>query len=244
MPALFPDRFAGRSFVVTGGTGGIGRATADRLHAEGARVLVTGRTEEKLKDAAAAGLDTLANDAADPAAAGALADAVKDRFGALDGAFLNAGFAEFGTLADTTAEGIDRVFAVDVRGVLLHAQALAPLMNDGGSLLFNASVAPQLQQPSSLVYASAKGAVLTAVRVLAKELAPRVRVNAVSPGPVATDAFDVVDDAVVDWLKGRSALGRFADPAELAAVACFLLSEEASYVVGSNVVADGGMVTL
>lgn len=250
MARTFPGRFDGRSFVITGGSGGIGRATAGRIVAEGGRVLVTGTNADKLTAAAEAipGLLTLQNDAADPAAADVLADAAKEAFGTLDGAFLNAGFGVMGPLAEVTAEDFDRQYAVNVRGVLLHAKALAPLVKDGGSLLVTGSVAKWLGMDGGVLYNSTKGATRTMSRVLAKELSGRgVRVNEISPGPIETGFFDRVgmpeDEAkqMEEGITSQVPLGRFGTAEETAAVACFLLSSDASYVTGADYVVDGGM---
>ena len=250
MPRTFPGRFDGQSFVITGGSGGIGRATAARVVAEGGRVLVTGTDADKL-DAAAdeiPGLLTLRNDAADPDAAGELAAKAKERLGALRGAMLNAGFGVMKPLGEVTAYDFDRQYAVNVRGVLLHAKALAPLVGDGGNLLITGSIAKWLGMEGGSLYNSTKGATRTISRVLATELAGRgVRVNELSPGPIGTDFFARTGmtaeerAGTVDAITGMVPLGRFGTPAEVAAVACFLLSDDAAYVTGSDYVVDGGM---
>ena len=249
----FPGRFAGQSFVITGGSGGIGRATAARIVAEGGRVLVTGTNDEKLAAAAEAipGLLTLNNDAADPAAAEELGAKAKVHFGTLDGAFLNAGFGVMKPLAEVTAEDFDRQYHVNVRGVVLHAKALAPLVREGGSLLVTGSVAKWLGMEGGSLYNSTKGATRTVSRVLAKELAPRgVRVNELSPGPIGTDFFDRTgmsaeeQKATAEGIRSMVPMARFGTPDEVAAVACFLLSDDAAYVTGSDYVVDGGMAMM
>ncbi|MEM9701434.1 MAG: SDR family oxidoreductase [Planctomycetota bacterium] len=250
MSRTFPGRFDGQSFVITGGSGGIGRATAARIVAEGGRALVTGTNAEKLKAAAEAipGLITLQNDAADPAAAHTLADKAKEAFGTLDGVFLNAGFGVMEPLSEVSAEDFDKQYAVNVRGVVLHAQALAPLLKEGGAVLITGSVAKWLGMEGGVLYNSTKGATRTVSRVLAKELSGRgIRVNEISPGPIGTDFFDrtgMPDDQkeqMTEQIKSQVPLGRFGEPEEVAAVACFLLSDDAAYVTGSDYVVDGGM---
>jgi NAD(P)-dependent dehydrogenase (short-subunit alcohol dehydrogenase family) len=243
-------RFTDKTFVVTGGSSGIGKATAQRLAAEGATVIITGTNAEKLESAAAdiPGAITLVNDAGDPTAANALADLVRAKADKIDGAFFNAGFGNFAPHTDVTTEEFDSEFAVNVRGPLLQAQALSGLIRDGGSIAITGSIVNRMGMQGGAIYSATKGAVRALVRVLAAELAPRnIRVNSISPGPIGTDFFDRtgMDEETMNQMaaqiQAQVPLGRFGQPEEVAGVATFLLSDDASYVTGSDYTVDGGM---
>jgi NAD(P)-dependent dehydrogenase (short-subunit alcohol dehydrogenase family) len=242
--------FAGKRLLVTGGSSGIGRAAVGLLCRAGARVLATGTFAERLAalETSCPGVMARVNDAGDPAAADALAAAVRECLGGLDGAFLNAGTASFEPLPALTAEAVDRQFAVNVRGPMLQVRALAPLIADGGAVVLNTSIARESGLPGAAAYAASKGALRSLVRVLAAELAPRgIRVNAVSPGPIATDFYaragmpEPAVAAIAASVQEKVPLGRFGTPEEAARVALFLLSGLAAFVTGSEYVVDGGL---
>ena len=241
-------RFDGKTVLVTGGTAGIGLATAKRILSEGGKVFATGSRDESVAAAKAAlpGAIVLKNDASDPAAADALAAAIAEE-GRLDAAFLNAGSGRFTPLAELDAAEIDRHFDVLVKGPLLQARALAPLLVDGGAIVLTGSIVHLKGYQDSAAYSAAKGAVRTLVRSLARDFAPRgIRVNGVAPGPIATEFFSragMTEAEITELSKGLTALvplGRVGTPEEVAAVATFLLSHEASFITGAEYVVDGG----
>ncbi|MFQ1702104.1 SDR family oxidoreductase [Loktanella agnita] len=244
-------RFIGRTVLITGGTSGIGLATAKRIAAEGGEIIVTGTTEEHLQDAAnqlPTNSHVLKNDASDPAAAQQLAQEVKERVGQLDAAYLNAGFGKNMATEDVDATGFDAMMDVNVRGVALQMAALKPLMKDGGAVLVTSSVAPYLGGPKGAIYAATKAACLAMARSWARDLAPRnIRVNAVAPGPIETNFFEDLGEGgdkaaqMKKQISDNVPLGRMGKPEEVAAVTTFLLSDDAAYVTGSEYMCDGGM---
>lgn len=246
-------RFDDQAFVITGGTSGIGLATALGLAREGGRVLVTGTSPDKLRQAEGAheGIHGLLNDAGDPAAAEALAAEAERQFGRIDGAFLNAGKGGHASLDEITPEFFHDQVNLNLGGVVFGARALVPLIRDGGAVLATGSAAQEKGYPGQMIYSATKGAVRAFARALAAELAPRgVRVNTLMPGPVETEFFarhgfdaETVDQ-ILEAIGQSNPLGRVGRAEEAAAVALFLLSDASSFVTGANYAADGGQVEL
>ncbi len=243
-------RFAGLHAVVTGGTSGIGRATAERLADEGATVVVTGRDAARLADVGAnQRVTAVGNDAGGADAGEALRAAADEHLdGRIDALFLNAGLGGFAPVPEIDADGFDSQFRVNVRGPLLQLAALDSALVDGAAVVFNTSVVNDLGMPTSAVYSATKGAVRSAMEVAANEYAARsIRVNAVSPGPIDTGFFaatglsDAEIEGFAEQILTQVPLGRFGQPAEIAAAVAFLLSSDASYITGTELIVDGGM---
>ena len=237
--------------VITGGTTGIGFATARRFIDEGAHVVFTGRTQSTL-DAAQAELGQRAlgvrGDVSKLADLDRLYATVKQRFGRVDTLFANAGVARFAPAEQVDEAFFDAQFDVNVKGLFFTVNKAVPLMSKGGTIVLNASIAGSTGMPTMTVYAATKAAVRSLARTFSSELGPKgIRVNAVSPGPVETPIFDQLQlpkeamDGFAETITKRTALARFGRPEEIANAVLFLASDESSYVVGAEFVVDGGM---
>ncbi|GAA4322008.1 SDR family oxidoreductase [Mucilaginibacter gynuensis] len=235
--------------VVTGGNSGIGYAAAKELAAQGAKVVITGRKAEAVKNAAAElNVIGIVSDQGKLDQIDNLVAEVKATYGSVDVLFLNAGVASFSPVESATEDHYDTIMNLNVKGVYFTVQKFLPIINDGGSIIFNTSVNAVLGMPSSSVYAASKAAVLSINKVLAGELAPRkIRVNAISPGPVETPLYGKVglsEEEVNGFgaiLGQKILLNRFAQAEEIANVVRFLASDDASFVNGTEITVDGGL---
>ncbi|MDF5756257.1 glucose 1-dehydrogenase [Spongiactinospora sp. TRM90649] len=244
------SRFIDKIALITGGTSGMGLATARRLLAEGAQVIITGRDKTRLdKTVAELGGDdrvlAVRGDVADLADLDALATAARDRYGRLDVLFANAGVASFEHGGDVTEAEFDRMVNTNFKGVFFTITRTLPLLSDGAAIVINSSWTRNRGLPGATVYAATKAAVHNLTHTFAVELAPRrIRVNSVSPGYIATpmlhENVSPEDGAAVVAAVPAGRLGTSEDVADAVA---FLASDEASYVNGQDLIIDGGLVS-
>lgn len=240
-----------KTILITGGTTGIGLATAQLLSAQGAKVIVTGRNPATLSEAQKllpSGTIILKSDSGSLADAQALGAEVAKHTAKLDGAFLNAGIGQFGPIEAMTPKHFDDMFGINVRGLYFQLQSLLPVFANPGAVLFNASVVAELGFPETSIYSATKAAVVSLGKSLAVELAPRgLRVNTLSPGPIKTPIYNKLGFAAEaqkgfeDHMAAQSLFKRFGTPEEVAKLARFLLSDESSYIIGENISIEGGV---
>ncbi|MEI9423201.1 SDR family oxidoreductase [Mesorhizobium sp. Cs1299R1N1] len=244
------NRLDGKRTLITGGTSGIGLETAKQFLTEGARVMVTGNNPDSIERAKAelgSTVPVLRADSSDVNAQRKLAKSVKEHFGQLDVAFLNAGVSVWQPVEDWTEEAFDQSFAINVKGPYFLMQALLPVFANPASVVFNTSINAHVGAARSSVYAATKAAFLNLSKTLSSELMHRgIRVNAVSPGPVETPLYDKlgIPDTyraqVNKDIAGSIPVGRFGTPQEVAKAVIYLASDESAWTIGSEVIVDGG----
>lgn len=238
----------GKTAVVTGGTSGIGLATAKRLTAEGAHVFITGRRPAALAEAAAeigANVTAVQGDASDLDDLDRLWEQVRQERGSVDVIVANAAFVELATLAEATPEHFDTTFGTNARGTFFTVQKALPLLNDGGSVVLVASIAHLLGAPPYTAYSAAKAATRSFARSWAAELKERgIRVNSVSPGSIDTPIFETQAGegaaALRAEMRGMVPLNRLGHAEEVASAVLFLASDDSSFTTGIDLVIDGG----
>lgn len=247
-------RLNGKYALITGGSTGIGFATAKLFLAQGARVAIIGENEERLATALrelggnVLGLRANVASRADMATAAAR---IKSEFGALDAVFANAGIAQPMPISDVDDANIDDQVDVNFKGVIYTVQSMLALMNTPSSIVLNASTLSEQGVAGMSVYAATKAAVRSLARTLSAELAPRrIRVNSISPGLIETPIYGKLalpPEAVQAWaaeLMAKVPAARFGQADEVAKAVLFLASEDSSYMMGENLLFDGGMATV
>ena len=247
-------RLAGKVALITGGNSGIGLATAEAFLAEGARVVISGRDQNTLDAAGAAlGPDVLPvrADVTDATQRARLIRAVRECFGRLDVLFVNAGVAEFAPIDLSSEAHFDYVFDVNVKGAYFTVQQALHVLAPGGSVILNGSVSGLVGVPNASVYSASKAAIRSLARTLSADLKHRgIRVNVISPGPTRTPIYrrnglaPMAQEEIANRLERLVPLGRFGDANEIAKAVVFLASDESSFFLGAELVADGGMSQL
>lgn len=244
-------RLEGKVAVITGGNSGIGLATAKEFRDEGARVAISGRSQQTLDVAQKElGNDALVvrADVSNLQDAEKLFSAVQKRLGKIDVLFVNAGIAKFVPVDQVSEEHYDELFDINTKGAYFTIRKALPYLNDGASIILNTSVVSHKGFLAASVYSATKAAMRSFTRTLAAELAARnIRVNAVAPGPIETPIFErtgLSKEERDDFAKNAIAaipLKRFGKPEEIATAVAFLASKEASFITGVELDVDGGM---
>jgi NAD(P)-dependent dehydrogenase (short-subunit alcohol dehydrogenase family) len=244
-------KLEGKIAVITGGNSGIGLATAKRFVEEGAHVVISGRRDKELKEAAAfigRNVTTVAGDVSRLEDLDRLYAIVKEKHGHIDILFANAGGGTIAPLAASTEAQFDQTFDINVKGLFFTVQKALSLFKDGGSIILTSSNANELGVPGLTAYAASKAAVRSFARGWTMELKDRkIRVNSMSPGPIETPALEKVGlppeqvEQAIAGFTSQVPLGRRGKPEEIAAVVVFLASDESSYITGVDLAVDGGM---
>lgn len=248
-------RHAGRIALVTGGSSGIGLATARRLSREGATVYIMGRREMELEAAVVDigfGARGIRGDIAAVADLDRVFETIDAEQGRLDVLFANAGGGEFSPLGSISEAQFDKYFSINVKGTLFTVQKALPLMSAGSAIVVNGSITAVKGAPAFGVYAATKAALRSFVRTWASDLKGRdIRVNIVAPGTVVTPAYKselgLTDEQIAEYLRHVAEitpLGRAGTPDEIARAVSFLASDDASYITGAELFVDGGQAQI
>jgi NAD(P)-dependent dehydrogenase (short-subunit alcohol dehydrogenase family) len=244
-------KLEGKIALVTGGSSGIGLATAQSFIHEGAFVYITGRRQSELDKAVKAiggsQLTAVRADASSLSDLDRLFEQIKREKGRLDIVFANAGGGSFAPIGSITEELYQQTFDTNVKGVLFTVQKALPLVPDGGSIILNASIAGIKGMPAFSVYSATKAAVRSFARTWTTDLKDRgIRVNVISPGPIKTPILDGLAETdeqrqgILQQLTSMVPLGRMGEPDEIGKAAVFLASQDASFIAGAELFVDGG----
>lgn len=241
----------GKVAVITGGSSGIGLATAKVFRDSGAKVAISGRNQKSLDDAIkelGAGVVAVRSDVSKLSDLDTLFNAVVKKLGRIDVLFANAGIAKFAPLTDVSEDAYDEMFDINVKGAFFTIQKAIPHLNDNASIILNSSFVNQAGVPTTSVYAASKAAVRSLARGISSELASRgIRVNVVSPGPIATPLYGKLGlpkesvDAFAANIVSQVPLKRFGQAEEVAQTVLFLAGNASSYITGVELNVDGGI---
>jgi len=241
----------GKVAVITGGSSGIGLATAKLFRDEGAKVAISGRSQKSLDDAIkelGAGVVAVRSDVSKLSDLDTLFSVVAKKLGRIDVLFANAGIAKFVPVSDVSEVAFEETFDINVKGVFFTIQKTIPYLNDNASVILNTSFLDQAGVQTTSVYAASKAAVRSLARSISSELASRgIRVNVVSPGPIATPLYGKLGlpkeavDAFAANIVSQVPLKRFGQPEEVAQTALFLAGSTSSYITGVELNVDGGL---
>lgn len=243
-------RLENKVAIITGATSGMGLETAKRFLKEGAKVVLTGRSQEKL-DGLATELEgeflLVKAEASSTSDSKMLVQKTIETFGKIDVLFLNAGIFRIESIDTLSEKVFDEVYNINVKGPLFTVNAAHDFFNEGASIIFNTSITDVKGFPGMSAYASSKAALRSITRTLAAEFGPRgIRVNAIAPGPIDTPIYEKHNvaqeniDAMAANFPSMVSLGRFGNSEEIASTALFLATSESSYITGAEIPVDGG----
>jgi len=241
-------KFTNKNVLITGGSSGIGLATAKAFLEEGANVWITGRNHKSLasiKDELNnVNLHVLASDTSNLQDIDKISKTFSEKSIKIDSLFLNAGIATFNPIALATEEEFDSQFNTNVKGAYFTLQKLIPYLNDGASVTINGSTNATASGIGSSIYSATKAAIIKIAKIAANELAlQKIRVNTISPGPTLTSGLKgAVPNEALDYLAENTALQRLGEPNEIANAVLFLSSTDASFITGIELVVDGGLL--
>jgi NAD(P)-dependent dehydrogenase (short-subunit alcohol dehydrogenase family) len=244
------DRLKNKRTLITGGTSGIGLETARQFLREGARVAITGRDPATLEVASkelGSEVVAITSDVGDAGEQKKVAETIRRAFGTLDVLFLNAGIVDMRPLEKWDEAAFDRSFTINFKGPFFLLQALLPIFNNPASVVLMTSINSHIGMPNSSVYGATKGALLTLARTLSGELISRgIRVNAITGGPIATPLYRKLGmgEAELKTLQEQIPARRLGKPSEVAEAVVFFAADESEFIVGSELIIDGGMSNL
>lgn len=249
-------KLQGKTAVITGGNSGIGLATAQEFIAQGAKVIITGRNQNSINEALeilGADAKGVIADSGDMNQVKQLGEKVKAIAEKIDIVFINAGIGQFNSTEQMSEQMFDDIMNINFKGAYFSIQQLLPLINDGGSIILNTSINAHIGMAGATVYAASKAALLSLAKNISAELLPRrIRVNSVSPGPVVTPLHTADKLGLTqEQLEGMGAelvkqipVGRFGLSEEIAKAVTFFASDDSTFVIGAELIADGGMATM